>query len=124
MGGAVAALSAEAALAGSAIAGTSAVAFKEGANYLDELVSRLNLQMNDLEGQRSKVKEAEGSCQDLLKQITLASRDYGDAEDAFSELDLEDLVSFAGQAKKRLTNLLDDTSPSDAGLAILDATAP
>lgn len=120
--GVAVALSAEAALAGSAMAGASAMVLKEGANGCDKLVGLLNLQMEDLEGQRRGVKEAESTCQDLLNQVTLASRDYGDAEDAFSERDLEDLVSFVRDAKQRLTGLMDNLDTSDAQLVTSDLT--
>lgn len=120
--GAVAALSTEAAIAGAAMAGASAVALKQGAKTCDDLISRLNLQMDDLECKRLGVKEAESTCQDLLKQVALVSRDYADAEDAFSESDLKDLMSFVRDAKKRLTGLMEELSTSDSQLVTSNLT--
>merc|ERR1712007_56561 len=97
---------AAAAFAGSAMAGASAMALREGANGCDDLICLLSLQIKDLESQRRGVQDAVSTCQDLVQQVALASRDYGDAEDAFGERDLEDLVDFVNDTKKRLTGLM------------------
>lgn len=103
--GAAAALGAEAAIAGSAIAGASAVAFKAGARSCEELIDLLSLQMKMLETEIQSVRDVECGCEDLLQQLTLVSRDHSDAEAAFEESDLEDVLSFTEDAKRRLTEL-------------------
>lgn len=103
--GAAAAIGAEAAIAGSAIAGASAVALKEGARSCEQLIDLLSVQMKELETEIRSVQVAESSCDDLLRQLTLVSRDYSDAEAAFEESDLEDVLSFTEDAERRLTEL-------------------
>lgn len=117
--GAAAALGAEAAIAGSAIAGASAVALKEGARSCEQLIDLLSLQMKELETEIQSVQDAESNCDDLLRQLTLVSRDYSDAEAAFEESDLEDVLSFTEDAERRLTQLKNSLDVELAGSMIV-----